>query len=134
MAGVRRGLGAHPDRKEIARYLLSRGFEQLEEEGEEAAPLRRLALAAATEKKPAFPFPAGLAPKPAPISPEPGPSRPLPRAEVVVVTWTVDEAAALAKVFTPGVSPAKWHRYSRGFQSKYVKKIRPAAPAALAKR
>jgi nucleoside phosphorylase len=52
----------------------------------------------------------------------------------VVITWTVDELAALAQVFTPGVSPAKWHRYSRLFQSRYSGQIRPGAPAALSKR
>jgi nucleoside phosphorylase len=133
MARARRTAALHPDRKEIARYLLSRGIEQIEDEGERAAPLRALALVAAP-KKPAFEFPDGLAPVPAPVSPAPAPSDRLPRADVVVVTWTVDEWAALAKVMTPGVSPAKWHQYTRGFESKYAKKIRSGAPAAQSKR
>jgi hypothetical protein len=39
MARVRQALPMHPERKEIARYLFSRGLEQLEEEGD-AARLR----------------------------------------------------------------------------------------------
>src|SRR5262245_43952323 len=127
----------HPARKEIARYLLSRGFDQpvTEAEAAPAAPVRTAADAGtAKKKKAAFAFPTGLAPQPAPISPAPDPSRKLPRADVVVITWTVDELAALAQVFTPGVSPTKWHRYSRAFQSKYSGQIRSGAPAALSKR
>ena len=124
---------AHPERKEIARYLLSRGREQLETEGSAAAPLMAVAATTAT-KKAAFAFPAGLTPVAAPVVPAPDPSRQLPRADVVVVTWTVDELAALAHVLTPGVSPANWHHYSRGFQSKYASQIRAGAPAALSRR
>lgn len=134
MARARRSVEAHPDRKEIARYLLSRGLEQLESEGEAAAPVRSLAAVGAPKAKAAFAFPQGLAPQPRPVSPAPDPTHRLPAADVVVITWTVDELAALARVFTPGVSAARWHRYSRGFQSNYVKQIRPGAPAALTKR
>ena len=129
-------LEVHPARKEIARYLLSRGFDQpvTETETAHSAPANALADAGTAKKKAAFTFPVGLAPQPEPISPAPDPSRRLPRADVVVITWTVDELAGLAQVFTPGVSPAKWHRYSRLFQSKYSGHIRPGAPAALSKR
>lgn len=128
-----RPAAAHPDRKEIARYLLSRGVEQLEQEGEQAAPLRALALLAAPAQ-PAFEFPDALAPVAQPLSPEPPASAPLPRADVVVITWTVDELAGLAHVMTPGVNPAKWHRYDRGFATDFAKNIRPGAPAAQSKR
>lgn len=47
-----------------------------------------------------IPWPKGLAPTgPAPRS---GANRPLPRADVLVVTWTVDEGHALSRVLTPG--------------------------------
>jgi hypothetical protein len=141
MVRARQAVPVHPERKEIARYLLSRGLEQLEQQGDAAAPVRMLAaaaparrLAAAAPVRPAFAFPAGLAPEADPIRPEPAPARPLPRADVVVITWTVDELAALAHVMTPGVGPARWHRYARNFQSRYAKQIRPGAPAALSKR
>ncbi|HEY7176507.1 MAG TPA: hypothetical protein VH442_16465, partial [Micromonosporaceae bacterium] len=59
---------------------------------------------------------------------------PLPRADVVVITWTVDELAGLAKVFTPGHSASKWARYSHQFATKFAPHIRPHAPAATSKR
>jgi hypothetical protein len=79
-------------------------------------------------------WPAGKAPRPAPLADEPDPSDPLPEADVVVVTWTVDEMRALADVMTPGVDSAKrWYRYDRHFES-YVPTIRPGAPARSAQR
>ena len=132
MARAELSVEAHPERKEIARYLLSRGWEQLEELGDAAPPVRDLGVG--TRAGPAFAFPQGLAPVPKPISPAPDPSRSLPRADVVVITWTVDELAALAKVMTPGVTPTRWHRYSRGFKANYAEQIRPGAPAAIGKR
>jgi nucleoside phosphorylase len=58
---------------------------------------------------------------------------PLPEADVVVITWTVDEVAALAKVMTPGVSATRWQPYTRNFD-QYAPSIRPHAPAANARR
>ena len=46
-------------------------------------------------------WPAGKAPRPAPLDDEPDPSDPLPAADVVVITWTVDELRALADVLSP---------------------------------
>ena len=37
----------------------------------------------------ALPWPAGLAPNPQPLDDDPSPDDPLPRADVLVVTWTV---------------------------------------------
>src|SRR6266576_2823019 len=45
-----------------------------------------------------IPWPAGLAPKP--TSKPTGPK--LPPADVLIVTWTVDEGHALSRVLTPG--------------------------------
>ena len=47
---------------------------------------------------------------------------------MAVITWTVDELVGLAQVLTPGVSPQRWHRYTRHF-ADYQNKIRPHAPA-----
>ena len=118
---------AHPERKEIARYLLSRGLDPVELI---PAPARVAQLLAAT---PRIGFPDGLAPQPAPMNPAPLPDDALPRADVVVITWTVDELAGLAQVLTPGVPPQRWHRYSRHF-ADYQNKIRPHAPAATSRR
>src|SRR4029450_12475920 len=95
MARAQQTVEVHPERKEIARYLLSRGFEQLEELGDAAAPVRDLGVG--TRAGPGFTFPQGLAPVPKPVSPAPDPTRSLPRADVVVITWTVDELAALGE-------------------------------------
>jgi hypothetical protein len=47
------------------------------------------------------PWPAGLAPRTGP-KPRGGGDGPLPRADALVVTWTVDEGHALSRVLTPG--------------------------------
>ena len=70
---------------------------------------------------------------PHPIDPAPAVDDPLPHADVVVITWTVDEVAGLAHVMTPKVSAQKWHRYARDFET-YRPKIRPHAPAATSGR
>src|SRR5947199_4853424 len=118
---------AHPERKEIARYLLSRGLDPMELT---PAPARVAQLLTAA---PRIDFPAGLAPRPAPLDPTPAPDDPLPQADVVVITWTVDELAGLARVLTPGVPAERWHRYTRHFPD-YQNKIRPHAPAATSRR
>ncbi len=131
MTHGRRG-PAHPERKEIARYLLSRGLDTIDQAPD---PVRMAQLAAPMETMMAsavaggFAFPTGLEPTPKPVSPTPTADDPLPHADVVVITWTVDELVGLAHVLTPGVAPARWHRYARNF-ADYRPKIRPHAPAA----
>jgi len=68
-----------------------------------------LASAAVTQP---VPFPAGLAPKPVAPGNPPSSQDPLPTADVLVVTWTVAEAVALATLFTPGVPLAQWFEYT----------------------
>src|SRR5947208_1805567 len=46
-------------------------------------------------------WPKGLAPKTGP-APSGSSGSPLPRADVLLVTWTVDEGHALSRVLTPG--------------------------------
>lgn len=92
--------------------------------GERAEPRRMLGI----------PWPDGLAPVAAPLPDEPDPHDPLPRAEVVVITWTVAEMLALADVLTPGVDPrTRWYRYEHRFP-EYVPLIRKGAPALMARR
>lgn len=74
------------------------------------------------------PWPAGLAPVPA-QSLSAGSSDPLPRADVLVVTWTVDEGHALSRVLTPGKdSRNDWLPYTHGFAA-ISKKMRKGCPA-----
>ena len=84
----------HGDR----RYLLSRGLDP-DDLAPEPARLDALTRAAAVT---AIPFPPGLAPRPLPVDPPPSPADRLPGADIVVITWTVDELAGLARILTPG--------------------------------
>ena len=116
------------DRKAIARYLLARGEDVFEEVVGPTTP------AAPTRAFLDIPFPEALRPTPQPIDPEPDPNEPLPAADVVVITWTVDEQEALADVLTPGFSRSKWQRYARGFEERYAGKIRNGAPSMFSRR
>ena len=79
------------------------------------------------------PWPKGLAPK---TGKAPGAriNSPLPPADVLVVTWTVDEGHALSRVITPGKDSRNDYRaYTHNFAS-LSKKMRPGCPALQAKR
>jgi nucleoside phosphorylase len=79
------------------------------------------------------PWPAGLAPKTGP-RPRGSGDGPLPRADVLVVTWTVDEGHALSRVLTPGKdSHNDYVSYTHNFTT-IAKKMRPGCPALQAKR
>src|ERR1700690_705410 len=79
-----------------------------------------------------IPWPKALEPKPGPA---PGPaSSPLPEADVLVVTWTVDEGHALSRVLTPGKdSRNDYLAYTNNFAA-ISKKMRPGSPALEAMR
>lgn len=82
-----------------------------------------------------LPWPAGLEPQPAELADEPDEHDPMPRADVIVVTWTVAEMLALADVLTPGVNPrTRWYRYKRGFEDEFLPQIRNGAPSRMAGR
>jgi nucleoside phosphorylase len=120
------------ERKEIARLLLDQGAEPVDRELQ--PDLAALPAEATLTADLAIPFPPELAPVPQPIAPPPAPSDPLPKADVVVITWTVAELNALADVLTPGFPRATWSRYDRGFADRYAGKIRGGAPAQKARR
>jgi hypothetical protein len=75
-----------------------------------------------------IPWPKGLAPKMG--SPPNGlAGRPLPRADVLVVTWTVDEGHALSRVLTPGKdSRNDYLPYTHNYGS-ISKRMRQGCPA-----
>jgi Phosphorylase superfamily len=80
-----------------------------------------------------IPWPKGLAPKTGP-KPRGKSNSPLPRADVLVVTWTVDEGHALSRVLTPGKdSRNDYVSYTHNF-SAISKKMRKGCPALQAKR
>jgi hypothetical protein len=83
-----------------------------------------------------LPWPPGQAPRPQPWGPTdaPSPDDPMPRADVLVVTWTVAEHEALADVLTPGYPRNTWARYARRFEEHYRPLIRAGAPAMKVRR
>jgi hypothetical protein len=115
----------------LARELLSWGMTDVDLDLYPAP--EKLQIAATLAANLGIPFPPGLAPVPQPINPAPNPSAPLPKADVLVVTWTVDEVSALADVLTPGFTKDHWYRYSRNF-AQYDPLIRRGAPAKVAQR
>ena len=74
------------------------------------------------------PFPAGLAPVPVTPSSPPLAQDPLPTADVLVVTWTVAEAVALATIFTQGVPLSQWFEYTHNVDAFIPKVTGPKAP------
>lgn len=119
-----------PVRNDLARHLI--------EFGSSAEDLSLFPIAATADLLVdlALPWPDGLAPQPQPWGPGevPGRDDPLPRADVLVVTWTVAEHEALADVLTPGHARNTWARYARNFDDHYVPQIRNGAPALNARR
>lgn len=78
-----------------------------------------------------IPWPKGLAPQPGKRPTAPADS-PLPKADVLVVTWTVDEGHALSRVLTPGFdSHNDWVPYAHNFASISAQ-MRAGSPALLA--
>ena len=79
------------------------------------------------------PWPKGLAPKPDKAA-RAGSGGGLPTADVLVVTWTVDEGHALSRVLTPGKDSRNDYRpYTHNFAS-ISKNMRPGCPALELKR
>src|SRR5262245_56551313 len=80
-----------------------------------------------------IPWPKGLAPK---SDPALGGLKdgPLPRADVLVVTWTVDEGHALSRVLTPGKDSRDDYRpYTHNYASIWAK-MRDGCPTSEHKR
>ena len=84
---------------------------------------------------PPIPWPKGLAPKPRPLSKAPNPDAPLPKADVIIVTWTVAEALALSDVLTPKHrSKTDWYFYSHNWVSIFKPMIHGLAPSLQSNR
>jgi nucleoside phosphorylase len=77
-----------------------------------------------------IPWPAGLAPKV--VSNRSSPNRSMPKADVLLVTWTAAEAEALADVLTPGHTHDGWTRYAKDWTS-FEPQLTHRSPAAGAK-
>src|ERR1700733_15342081 len=93
------------------------------------------AMIMGAEARSPIPWPAGTAPVPKPLASKPAPSDPLPKCDYVIVTWTVEEAKALADTLTPGYpSQTAWYAYAHNFKSEFVPLIRHGAPSLESKR
>jgi hypothetical protein len=80
-----------------------------------------------------IPWPKGLAPKTG-AKPAGGSNSPLPRADVLIVTWTTDEGHALSRVLTPGKdSQNDYIPYKHNYAS-IARTMSKASPAVEAKR
>jgi nucleoside phosphorylase len=104
-------------------------------DSEAPAGLQFLAFSTATglSRYSDVPWPNGLVPKTG-AKPRGTSSSPLPRADVLVVTWTVDEGHALSRVLTPGKdSHNDYLSYTHNFAA-ISKKMRRGCPALEAKR
>jgi len=104
-------------------------------DSEATSGLRFLAFTTATglSRYVDVPWPAGLAPKTAAQVAGNG-AGPLPRADVLVVTWTVDEGHALSRVLTPGKdSRDDYLSYTHNYAA-IAAKMRKGCPATEAKR
>jgi hypothetical protein len=137
------GLVKEPDGSGLARYILefdpkvpqTRVFraEAIRADLGSSATLpyeaAQPAAAAAPPVLAPIPWPDGLAPATQPADPNRNAEDPLPPADVLVVTWTVAEAEALADVLTPGQPRTAWSPYTHNYTSHFVAKIRPGAPA-----
>ncbi len=79
------------------------------------------------------PWPSGLAPITG-AKPKRKPNQALPTADVLIVTWTVDEGHALSRVLTPGKdSRDDYLPYTHNFAT-IARKMRKGCPALKAKR
>jgi nucleoside phosphorylase len=104
-------------------------------DSEDAAGLQFLSFTTATglTRYTDVPWPKGLAPKTG-AKPKGSGAGPLPHADVLVVTWTVDEGHALSRVLTPGKdSRNDYLPYTHNYGA-IAKKLRAGCPARLAQR
>lgn len=79
------------------------------------ALLARLTYEPETVSLTTLPWPKGFAP--APVKYNATPLTPLPKADVLVVTWTSAEWMALADVLTPGYHKETWLRYTHNWST-----------------
>jgi hypothetical protein len=112
---------------------LQREIIDFDSQGPEGAAFLAFTKATGLSRFVDIPWPKGLAPTPATRAPAGG-AKPLPRAEVLVVTWTVDEGHALSRVLTPGKdSTNDYTPYTHNYAA-LSKQMSKGSPAVEAKR
>jgi hypothetical protein len=112
---------------------LQREIIDFDSEGPEGREFLAFSTATGLSRFTDIPWPKGLAPQTG-NKPSARGSSPLPRADVLVVTWTTDEGHALSRVLTPGKdSRNDYISYTHNF-STIARKMRKGCPALEAKR
>jgi nucleoside phosphorylase len=91
--------------------------------------LRRLTFSAGPQQLAAIPWPEGLEPQPA--THVTAHNQAMPKADVLVVTWTTAESEALADVLTPGHHRTTWAKYLKGWP-EILKHLTGRSPARQA--
>ena len=112
---------------------LQREIIDFDSEGPEGLAFFAFSKATGLSRFTDIPWPKSLAPK-TDAKARKGPGGALPKADVLMVTWTVDEGHALSRVLTPGKdSRNDYVSYKHNFTS-ITKKMRKGCPALQAKR
>ncbi len=125
-AGAARGKASKPE--DFQRDIID-----FDSEGPEGRAFLAFSTATGLSRFTDIPWPKALAPKTA-KKPKGTGKGPLPRADVLVVTWTVDEGHALSRVLTPGKdSRNDYIPYTHNYAT-ISKKMRRGCPATEAKR
>jgi len=110
---------------------LQREIIDFDSEGPEGAALFAFSKATGLSRFTNIPWPKALAPK---TGPAPGKSNsPLPKADVLVVTWTMDEGHALSRVLTPGKDSHNDYRPYTHNYAAIAKTMTKGSPAVEAK-
>ena len=118
----------NPSLEDIQRDIID-----FDSEGPEGAAFLAFTTATGLSRFTNIPWPTGLAPQTATESPGTGKGA-LPRADVLIVTWTVDEGHALSRVLTPGKdSRNDYVPYTHNFAS-ISSAMSAGSPAVKAKR
>ena len=112
---------------------IQRDIIDFDSEGPEGSAFLAFTKATGLSRFVDIPWPKGLAPTPATRAPAGG-AKALPRADVLIVTWTVDEGHALSRVLTPGKdSRNDYVPYTHNF-STLSRQMSKGSPAVKAKR
>lgn len=105
-----------PARKSIERQIID--YDPRRPAGEFRTTRKERRAVAMSYKAPAsVRWPNGLAPTLARVAPAPRSSNPLPRADWVIVTWTMAEAVMLAQLMTPGLPLEGWTLYASNWEA-----------------
>lgn len=112
---------------------LQREIIEFDSEGPEGAAFFAFSTATGLSRFTDIPWPKGLAPK-ADTTAAKGKAGALPQADVLIVTWTVDEGHALSRVLTPGKDSSNdYVPYIHNYAA-IAAKMSKGAPAVMAKR